>query len=273
MESRSIIKNLYDKIDKIIDKYRKKGADYDNIKNYFKDKVNFKTLLEDISYYGERAFDDKYNDKIKEILNDVIADKKAIEKDNIKTKPMEIKTFEAFLQGDVAIQSVPQATGEPTHNLQIPKMKLIEVLGGVDKASDNCKKMLITFFKTYDTYIDHIDKGQHLFRVNDMSGDILNTNRVAFGVYIFKKNDIETIRQNIINVALSEYYTALPERLVVFGLELNTYSYVDKDALKITFDGAITTESTINIISEMTGYGYEGEHYDYSIWSDRKILK
>ena len=67
--------------------------------------------------------------------------------------------------------------------------------------------------------------------MNDLSGDIMGTERVVFKCAIFDKEDIENIRENLVTFALSEFYSDIPDTLNVFGILLKPLSFIDKDAL------------------------------------------
>ena len=106
-----------------------------------------------------------------------------------------IKNFEQFFES------------KKLYEMNLPVMKLTEIIDDVTVISDNTlKKVLVSFFKTYDEYIDVSDKKQHIFKVHDMVGDIMNNNRVSFDVCIFDKGDLDRIKINLVDVAISEFH-------------------------------------------------------------------
>ncbi len=110
-----------------------------------------------------------------------------------------------------------------------------------------------------------------MFKVNDLSGDILNSERVVFKSIIFDKNDVENIKENIVTFALSEFYSDIPDMIDIFGIKTKPITFIDKDAVKITFEQIITFDQTLTIISELSKFTYEGELNGFYIWSDKKV--
>ena len=131
-------------------------------------------------------------------------------------------------------------------------------------------KILVEYYKSYEQYIDLIDKKKHQYKVNDLTGDILGTERVVFRSFIFDKEDIENIRENLVTYALSEFYREIPDSLDVFGIKLKPLTYINKDAVKFTFQQTITFDTTLNVISTLGEMTYENEYNGYYIWSDKK---
>jgi hypothetical protein len=153
---------------------------------------------------------------------------------------------------------------------QIPNVKLEEFFYNIKLAGNKYLKILVDYYKSYEQFIDLMDKRKHLFKVNDMSGDILGSEKVVFKCYIFDKEDIENIRENLITFAMSEFYSDIPDSLNVFGIALKPLSYIDKDAVKYSFQQTITFDTTLNVISTLSEMKYESEFNGYYIWSDKK---
>ena len=158
----------------------------------------------------------------------------------------------------------------PLHEFQIPNVKLEEFFYNIKLAGPKYKKSLIDYYKSYDQYIDLMDKKKHQYKVNDMSGDILGSERVVFKCFIFDKEDIENIRENLVTFALSEFYSALPDSLDVFGIMMKPLSFIDKEGVKYSFQQTITFDTTLNVISTLGEMTYENEFNGYHIWSDKK---
>jgi len=153
---------------------------------------------------------------------------------------------------------------------QIPNVKLDEFFYNIKLAAPKYKKMLVDYYKTYDQYIDLTDKKKHQYKINDLTGDILGTERVVFKAFIFDKEDVENIRENLVTYALSDFYTEIPDSLNVFGIILKPLSFIDKEAVKYTFQQTITFDTTLNVISTLGDMTYENEFNGYYIWSDKK---
>jgi len=158
----------------------------------------------------------------------------------------------------------------PLKEFQIPNVKLDEFFYNIKLAAPKYKKILVEYYKSYEQYIDLIDKKKHQYKINDMSGDILGTENVVFKSFIFDKEDIENIRENLVTFALSEFYSEIPDSLDVFGIKLKPLTYINKDAVKFTFQQTITFDTTLNVISTLGEMTYENEYNGYYIWSDKK---
>ena len=156
------------------------------------------------------------------------------------------------------------------NEFQIPNVKLDEFFYNIKLAGPKYTKTLVSYYKTYEQYLDLMDKKKHQYKVNDLSGDILGTEKVVFKCSIFDKEDIENIRENLVSFALSEFYSDIPDSLNVFGIVVNPLSFIDKEALKYTFQQTITFDTTLNVISTLGGMTYENEFNGYYIWSDKK---
>ena len=76
------------------------------------------------------------------------------------------------------------------NELSIPTLNLEEFLANVTPIKDDLyTKARANYFKTYTTYIDVTDKKKHIFKVHDVSGDIMNNNRVSFTARIIAEED------------------------------------------------------------------------------------
>ena len=156
------------------------------------------------------------------------------------------------------------------NEFQIPNVKLDEFFYNIKIAGPKYTKILIDYYKSYEQYIDLLDKKKHQYKINDLSGDILGTERVVFKCFIFDKEDIENIRENLVSFALADFYSNIPDSLNTFGIMLKPLSFIDKEALKYTFQQTITFDTTLNVISSLGEMTYENEFNGYYIWSDKK---
>ena len=153
---------------------------------------------------------------------------------------------------------------------QIPNVKLDEFFYNIKIAGPKYTKIIVDYYKSYEQYVDLLDKKKHQYKINDLSGDIMGTERVVFKCFIFDKEDIENIRENLVSFALSDFYNNIPDSLNTFGIMLKPLSFIDKEALKYTFQQTITFDTTLNVISSLGEMTYENEYNGYYIWSDKK---
>jgi len=152
-------------------------------------------------------------------------------------------------------------------SLVIPGLKLDEFLTGLEPAGKGHKNILSIFFNTYENYIDMDDPQKHVFKVNDLTGDILNNGRVQFNAMVFGKQELETtIRNNIVNLSMNEFYSNLPNNLNIFGIDIRPISFISKDELKFSFENLLTIDELKKIITAISGYTFSGERDGYYIW-------
>jgi len=293
---KAIENDIYDSINSIIDEYlegRTAGTshaknvisrnDYDSYfdgkvktiydaKKDFKGIKSLKTLINDIKFVGFRQLmqieggeneenKEKYTNLVKKILNDILKDRIALEKDKVI---METKRVISFT--DMFLESRLNKLNE----VVLPVMKIDEILDDVTQVTnDTLKRVLVSFYKTYADYIDLNDKKKHTFKVHDMVGDIMNNNRVSFDVCIFEKGDLERITENLIDFAIGEFHNELPNSLNIFGIDMKPSSFINKDDIKEVFAGIFIPEEVVKIITNILGYKYAGQFNDFYIWDNK----
>ncbi len=151
-------------------------------------------------------------------------------------------------------------------NFYIPNVKIDSFLGNVETASNKHVLAIEAKYKTFKQYINIDDKKKHIFKVNDVTGDLLNNNRVIMYLHCFHSYEIDKIRDNIISYCVSTFYSELPQQITIFGAVITPAILIDKDSLKKIFASKITKEATVKIISVMTGYAYDGVQDEFYMW-------
>lgn len=152
-------------------------------------------------------------------------------------------------------------------SLIIPGLSIDEFLGGLEPAGKVHKNILSIYFNTYENYVDIDDPQKHIFKINDLTGDILNNGRVQFRAMVFGKQELETIiRNNLVNKCMQEFYDNLPNNLNIFGIDIKPISFVHKDDLKFTFENLLTIDELKRIITAVSGFSFSGERDGYYIW-------
>jgi len=185
-------------------------------------------------------------------------------RNNIMRESLETKTNETLVKKwDKFFDS------KPINEINIPLIKIDELLDNIDQADNSYKKAVSQKYKSYEQYIDLVDKKKHHFKVHDMSGDIMGTNAVTFDVLCFTDNDVDTIRQNIIKYCIGDFFNQLPETLNIFGINMNPSSYVNKQTLNDTFTNTISTEQAINTIGMITGFYYDKKIDTFNVWTNK----
>lgn len=152
-------------------------------------------------------------------------------------------------------------------SLIIPGIKIDDFLSGIEPAGKTHKNILSIFYNTYEDYVDIDDPQKHIFKINDLTGDILSNGRTQFNSMIFGKEELETtIRNNIVNKCMEEFYSNLPNNLNIYGIDIKPISFINKDDLKFTFENLLTIEELKRIITASSGYTFSGERDNYLIW-------
>jgi len=239
-------------------------------KDFSKPKV-IEDVISNIKSLNNHLFktDEEYKSIIKKILDEVIKDRIAKAKDKPKNEnnTMEVLKFDKFFENYTNIEK-----NVKLYEIKLPILKLEEILTDiVGTYNDKTYKSILTnYYKIYDEYIDCIDKKKHLYRVNDMSGDVMNSNRVFFDAIIFDKNDLNGIKTNVVDMACNEFNISLPSTINVFGIEMKPSSFLNKDEVKYTVEQNITNEMIVNIIASVSQLKYEGKYQDFYIWSNKK---
>jgi hypothetical protein len=171
---------------------------------------------------------------------------------------MKVKTFENYISKEIL------------NEIKLPILKIDEILDGVSVISNNMlQRFLTNYYKTHLEYIDVVDKKKHIFKVNDISGDILDSTRVTFDVIVFQDTDLSIIRDNIVRYAINEFYDQLPDMLDIFGIQIKPIGFIDKEGLKTTFNSTITIETAVEIISDITGFQYEEKYESFYVWTKK----
>jgi hypothetical protein len=153
-------------------------------------------------------------------------------------------------------------------SFNIPGVKIEEITTGLNPADKGHKAMIASYFNTFENYIDDEDLQKHIYKINDLTGDILNSGRVQFRVLILGKQEIEeTVKNNISNLSLSEFYSNLPSSLNIYGVNLKPISFINKEDLKVTFDGMLTIEELQKIITMISNFQFKAEKDGYYMWT------
>ena len=162
---------------------------------------------------------------------------------------------------------IKRFTDYKINEMKIPTLNIEEFLANVSPIKDDLyTKALANHFKTYVNYIDVNDKKKHFFKVHDMSGDIMNNNRVSFRAMVFTEDDLKTIHNNIVKSAINEVYSDLPDTLNVYGATIKLISFLDKEALKFSLENIINMDETLKVVTASTGYIYVAKADDFHIW-------
>jgi hypothetical protein len=155
-------------------------------------------------------------------------------------------------------------------SFNIPGVRIEEITVGLKPADKGHKAMIASYFNTFENYIDDEDPQKHIYKINDLTGDVLNSGRVQFRVLILGKQEIEeTVKNNICNLSISEFYQSLPTTLNIYGINLKPISFINKEDLKGTFDGMLVIDELVKIITMISNFQFKTEKEGYYIWTKK----
>lgn len=248
-------KNIITKKD--YDKYfdRSKKNKLEDAKAEFLKPKNFKQLLKDINNYGYNNFKDieDYEKKVKEVFMEIINDRIAHRDDNVNE--YKIAGFSEYCNSII-------------NEFKIPTKNINDVMDNVDSADDiKYKNKLALYFKTNTNFIDCVDAKKHHFQINDISGNIMNSDRVVIDAIIFERNDIEIIHNNIIDYGINEFYMMLPTSIDVFGVSIKPSTFINRNELKKSLIKSIDPQVVIDFLSNITKLKFKDKFDTYFIFS------
>jgi hypothetical protein len=155
-------------------------------------------------------------------------------------------------------------------SFNIPGVRIEEITVGLKPADKGHKAMIASYFNTFENYIDDEDPQKHIYKINDLTGDVLNSGRVQFRVLILGKQEIEeTVKNNICNLSISEFYQSLPTTLNIYGINLKPISFINKEDLKGTFDGMLVIDELVKIITMISNFQFKTEKEGYYMWTKK----
>jgi len=295
-------REIVNKLKELFKRYNEKDISFEELKKWIIKKNNFKNILNDINNTGYHYFnsDTGYENFVKELIYEVLNDLIAKEKDNKKEEKTMINEnekircrhcgYDVIFKSDIGsnmfcpncnqiitnyIKEVKKFTEFDNFKLinevNLPIMKIDELTDSIPMAKPSHKYILSYKFKIPNDYIDTVSKKNHHYKVNDMRGDILGNSRVVFDAYVYNIEDINRIKENIIDFCITDFMNQLPENLNIFGIDIAPVYFINKEELKLTFEGIITNEKTLNIISEILNFDLQKTE-DFYIWTNKSKI-
>ena len=173
------------------------------------------------------------------ILRDVIEDREAMEKDGVIT----FENFQLFESEEFKLSSLKQC-----------------LYKGIEKASNKHEKALADHFDTSLGHIDIVDSYKHIFNVNAWGKE--------FDVVIYNKEEIELIKQNMLEYLYSEMKSKNIE--LSGGLKVNLGNLITEDSFKkeVT-ENVFSVTNPINLVTQSLGYEFKDEFGEFFIWVKR----
>jgi len=170
------------------------------------------------------------------ILRDVIEDREAMEKDGVIT----FENFQLFESEEFKLSSLKQC-----------------LYKGIEKASNKHEKALADHFDTSLGHIDIVDSYKHIFNVNAWGKE--------FDVVIYNKEEIELIKQNMLEYLYSEMKSKNIE--LSGGLKVNLGNLITEDSFKkeVT-ENVFSVTNPINLVTQSLGYEFKDEFGEFFIW-------
>jgi hypothetical protein len=125
------------------------------------------------------------------------------------------------------------------------------------KASNKHEKALADHFDTSLGHIDIVDSYKHIFNVNAWGKE--------FDVVIYNKEEIELIKQNMLEYLYSEMKSKNIE--LSGGLKVNLGNLITEDSFKkeVT-ENVFSVTNPINLVTQSLGYEFKDEFGEFFIW-------
>jgi hypothetical protein len=252
-------------IDKLIDSYLREGVSIPNLQKYFRVNNNFKTLLKDINYVGRRYFDDndsdEYFETVKQILKEVLADRKA-EVETISLSKKNVLT-EGRLFNFGQFNMINEA-------ITFDGIQVQYLFQDLEFIQEDDIDILVDHYKTKKDFIKVIDAKYNVYQITDFNADVLNNHRITFDVLLLTDEHIEFMKQNIIEILLNGIYVQIPTNVDFMGVRIKPHSVLNKDKIKDAVNTLIVEKDIIDLLSKLTQYTYETKYGNYHFWIKKK---
>lgn len=152
------------------------------------------------------------------------------------------------------------------YEMNIPKIEIDNIFYDLANITDMYIEAISSYYKTQKEFIDIIDREKFIFRVYDISGDIMKNNRAFFDICLLDVDNFNRVKDNIIEIAIYEFCENLPKELEIFNIFFNVLDYVDKEKIKEKVTNDLTEEQIINIISSLIEFNFDNKFGDFYIW-------
>lgn len=250
-------KHIVNLINELIDRYIEEGLLLKQLKKYFKNKSSINLLIKDINNYGQRYFDNEkeYIEYIINILNEIIDDRISEEDTNKIKENMDIRKFSNF-----------EYKKESIDYKELSAEYLFNEIGITTDAIG----VLSTYFKTNHEYINPLNIDYCVYSITDFKTDILKNNRVRLDVLLLDNNQINKMKENVLNKIVNGIYNQITNEVIYMGIAINVHSVLDKQKIKDSIS-VIVDKNIIDIISNITKYSFiEKYNNEYYIWKNVK---
>lgn len=178
---------------------------------------------------------------IDRVLSDVIEDRVNMESDGILT----FENFKFFESNEYKISNLKET-----------------LYKGIEKVDLNMEKVLADVFDTNlgSGSIDVINSDKHLFKINDW-------NRSDLNVIIYSKEDLELIKNNIVDFLYEELKS---KKVLLSGIVELSLNIITSNIDQIRF--SIENKLKINeIISNLLKMEHHKSFNGYEIWIEKKV--
>jgi hypothetical protein len=188
-----------------------------NLGKYLKNNDKLKNFLE------RKGLKDIKN--INQVINDVISDRIAMDKDSIKT----FESFKFFESEEFKILNLRQC-----------------LYKGIDKSNIHHEKILADYFDVSLSHIDIIDSDKHIFKI-----DTKNDTKCV----IWTSNEIEIIRENIKEYCFEQVFNK-KVKLEGIGVDIdvNIKDFIDEEKFANHINSVLTIDKVREIIKKLLIY-------------------
>jgi hypothetical protein len=251
-------KEIIEAINNILDRYTAEGLTIKELRRYFTNKYAIKTLIKDINEVGRKFFnnDDEYQIFIINMLKNILLD---IHSENETTKLQEnMNTIKKFSEFEYQ-----------TESMNYNEFTIEYLYNDVNTDGDN-SDIVASYFNVNKEFVDVLDKKYSVYTITDFKTDITHNNRVKTNVLILNKEQLDKMKENVVNKILSAMYNQIPQTVQYCNIQINPHTVLDKKRIKESV-ADIINKKIIDIVSNVTKYSYVNQYgEDYYIWKKNK---
>ena len=130
--------------------------------------------------------------------------------------------------------------------------------------------ILAAYFKTNPEYIEVLNKDYCVYTITDFKTDILKNNRVRLNVLLLTEDQLDKMKNNVLEKIVSGIYNQIPTNVAYMGIQVSPHTVLDKqkikDAIKVIVD-----KNILDIVSNVTKYTFVEKYGEgFYIWKQVK---
>ena len=158
---------------------------------------------------------------INQVINDVVNDRIAMEKDLVRT----FESFKFFESEEFKIINLRQC-----------------LYKGIDKSNIHHEKILADYFDVSLSHVDIIDSDKHIFKIESLMGD--------FECVIYTQNELEIVKENMKEYCFEQVFNkTIKLEGVSIELNVNVKDFIDTEKFNNHINEILTIDKVKEIVS------------------------